>query len=55
MFLHVVAVEMSSVEEKARPWDAGNARTLIEEMKLLGEFKSQPGIPSFLLAIFLGA
>ncbi|CAA7391313.1 unnamed protein product [Spirodela intermedia] len=34
---------MSSVEEKARPWEAGNARTLIEEMKLLGEFKSQPG------------
>nr|QFZ93677.1 auxin response factor 11-like protein [Pinellia ternata] len=35
--------EMSSVQEKVRTGDANNARTLIEEMKLLGEFKGQSG------------
>uniref|UniRef100_A0A1D1YNB9 Auxin response factor n=1 Tax=Anthurium amnicola TaxID=1678845 RepID=A0A1D1YNB9_9ARAE len=34
---------MSSVQEKVRSGVANNARTLIEEMKLLGEFKGQPG------------
>ncbi|MQL76211.1 hypothetical protein Taro_008594 [Colocasia esculenta] len=35
--------EMSSVQEKVRTGEANNARTLIEEMKLLGEFKGQSG------------
>lgn len=35
--------EMSSIQEKVRTGETNNAKTLIEEMKLLGEFKGQSG------------